>query len=67
MTVDNALKGIMKMIESGGLDRCYICGEEKRGEKGIVGLVDENGREHTESVCYECMKRIPPANSGGES
>ena len=66
MNIDDALQGIMAMIESGGLERCYICGEEKPGEKGIVGLVDENGKEHTESVCYDCMKRIPIANAGVE-
>ena len=63
MNIDDALQGIMAMIESGGLERCYICGEEKPGEIAIVGLVDENGKEHTESVCYDCMKRIPIANA----
>ncbi len=63
MNIDDALQGIMAMIESGGLKKCYFCGEEKPGEKGIVGLVNENGKEHTESVCYDCMKRIPIANA----
>lgn len=67
MTVDDALNGIMDMIAAGGLDRCYICGQEKHNEKGIVGLVDANGREHTESVCYDCMKKIPVAGESGGS
>ena len=61
MLVEDTWIDLMKMITGGGMDKFYICGEEKRNEKGIVGLVDANGREHTECVCYDCMEKIPTA------